>query len=170
MNRHWPTRTAWHGSICRLMPLSGNSAVTLPEMRMRANNTWLCSAPTSLRGGRFAAVTRNVRIWKYRWNESVWIPPCIGRSVRQQPPLIWMTTSCKSKSCKGYVRPVPSEISGAPCRKAEKGRRRRLAADLNRDTRKAAATLQRTLPQLWQKRTAWEEARSAEHPHRGPER
>ena len=48
--------------------------------------------------------------------------------------------------------------------------RRRLAADLNRDTRKAAATLQRTLPQLWQKRTAWEEARSAEHPHRGPER
>ena len=48
--------------------------------------------------------------------------------------------------------------------------RRRLAADLNRDTRKTAATLQRTLPQLWQKRTAWEEARSAEHPHRGPER
>lgn len=48
--------------------------------------------------------------------------------------------------------------------------RRRLAADLNRDTRKAAATLQRTLPQQWQKRTAWEEARSAEHPHRGPER
>ena len=48
--------------------------------------------------------------------------------------------------------------------------RRRLAANLNRDTRKTAATLQRTLPQLWQKRTAWEEARSAEHPHRGPER
>lgn len=48
--------------------------------------------------------------------------------------------------------------------------RRRLAADLNRDIRKAAATLQRTLPQLRQKRTAWEEARSAEHPHRGPER
>ena len=48
--------------------------------------------------------------------------------------------------------------------------RRRLAANLNRDTRKTAATLQRTLPQLWQKRTAWEEARAAEHPHRGPER
>lgn len=74
-------------------------------------------------GGRFAAVTRNVRIWRHRWNESVWIPPCIGRSARQQPPLIWMTTSCKLKSCKGYGRPVPSEISGAPCRKAEKGRR-----------------------------------------------
>ena len=48
--------------------------------------------------------------------------------------------------------------------------RRRLAANLNRGTRKTAATLQRTLPQLWQKRTAWEEARAAEHPHRGPER
>lgn len=100
-----------------------NSAVTLPGMRMRANNTWTSSAPRSLRGGRFAAVTRNVRIWRHRWNESVWIPPCIGRSARQQPPLIWMTTSCKLKSCKGYGRPVPSEISGAPCRKAEKGRR-----------------------------------------------
>ena len=50
-------------------------------------------------------------------------PPCIGRSARQLPLLIWMTTSCKLKSCKGYGRPVPSEISGAPCRKAEKGRR-----------------------------------------------
>ena len=118
-NLRWPTRTASRRSTCPLITPSGNSAVTLPGMRMRANNTWLCSAPTSLRCGRFEPATRNVRIWRHRWNESVWIPPCIGRSARQQPPLIWMTTSCKLKSCKGYGRPVPSEISGAPCRKAE---------------------------------------------------
>lgn len=67
----------------------------------------------------------------------------------------------------GPIRDFWSALSESGERQAL---RRRLAADLNRDTRKAAATLQRTLPQLWQKRTAWEKARSAEHPHRGPER
>ena len=67
----------------------------------------------------------------------------------------------------GPIRDFWSALSESGERQAL---RRRLAADLNRDTRKTAATLQRTLPQLWQKRTAWEEARSAEHPHRGPER
>ena len=34
----------------------------------------------------------------------------------------------------------------------------------------ASENLKESLPRLWQKRTDWEKARAAEHPHRGPER
>lgn len=50
--------------------------------------------------------------------------------------------------------------------------RAELAKDLTSQKGPAGENLKESLPQLWQKRTAWEEARAAErpYPHRGSER
>ena len=50
--------------------------------------------------------------------------------------------------------------------------RAELAKDLTIQKGPAGENLKESLPQLWQKRTAWEEARAAErpYPHRGSER
>lgn len=59
-----------------------------------------------------------------------------------------------------------------PDRQAFEELRAELAKDLTIQKGPAGENLKESLPQLWQKRTAWEEARAAgrPHPHRGPER
>ena len=57
-----------------------------------------------------------------------------------------------------------------PDRQAREKLQTELVKGLTIQRSPASENLKESLPQLWQKRTAWEEARSAEHPHRGPER
>ena len=59
-----------------------------------------------------------------------------------------------------------------PDRQALEELRAELAKNLTIQNGSAGENLKEALPQLWQKRTAWEEGRAAEHPHphRGPER
>lgn len=57
-----------------------------------------------------------------------------------------------------------------PDRQGLEGLRTELAKTLTIQKGPAGEHLKESLPRLWQKRTAWEKARAAEHPHRGPER
>ena len=52
-----------------------------------------------------------------------------------------------------------------PDRQAREELRTELAKDLAIQRSPAGENLKESLPQLWQKRTAWEEARAAERPH-----
>ena len=68
--------------------------------------------------------------------------------------------------------PIRDFWSTLPESGARQALRRGLAADLDIDTGKPAEILQQALPQLWQKRTEWEENQAAQrpHPNRGLER
>lgn len=68
--------------------------------------------------------------------------------------------------------PIRDFWSTLPESGARQALRRGLAADLDIDTGKPAEILQQALPQLWQKRTEWEENQAAQrpHPNRGWER
>ena len=141
-------------------------------MRMRANNTWTSSAPRSLRG-RALRSRYPQRADLETQVERICMDTALHRpfrptaaAVNLDDHILQIENPAKDTADRSHQR----FLSALPESGERQALRRRLAANLNRDTRKTAATLQRTLPQLWQKRTAWEEARSAEHPHRGPER